>query len=113
MAPSLHPFADLSESPDFVALTPAQAVATYDVPAERSLLEQTGCVLLGGGKIDEALECKLQSCQGRVWSSYGMTETLSHIALRRINGEQKSQGYYPMPGVSVKINIEVAWLLMI
>lgn len=106
VAPSLHPFADLSESPDFVALTPAQAVATYDVPAERSLLQQTGCVLLGGGKIDETLECKLQSCQGRVWSSYGMTETLSHIALRRINGEQKSQGYYPMSGVSVKINTE-------
>lgn len=35
-----------------------------------------------------------------------MTETLSHIALRRINGEQKSQGYSPMAGVSVKINTE-------
>lgn len=106
VAPSLHPFAGLSESPDFVALTPAQAAATYEIPAERLLLENTACVLLGGGRVDEALECKLQSCKGRVWSSYGMTETLSHIALRQINGEQKSQGYFPLCGVTVKINSE-------
>ena len=106
VVPSLHPFAGLSVAPDFVALTPAQAAATYECPAERSLLENTRCVLLGGGKIDDVLESKLQSCKGRVWSSYGMTETLSHIALRQINGAQKSHGYRPLEGVSVKINTD-------
>jgi len=75
--PSLHPFALLTEAPDFVALTPAQAAASYGVEAERRLMEKTRCILLGGGKVDAQLEAQLQSCRGEVWSSYGMTETLS------------------------------------
>ena len=104
--PSLHPFALLTEAPDFVALTPAQAAASYGVEAERRLMEKTRCILLGGGKVDAQLEAQLQSCRGEVWSSYGMTETLSHIALRRLNGSEHEEGYRPLEGVSIKVNGE-------
>lgn len=104
--PSLHPFALLTEAPDFVALTPAQAAASYGVEAERRLMEKTRCILLGGGKVDEQLEAQLQSCRGEVWSSYGMTETLSHISLRHLNGSEREEGYRPLEGVSIKVNGE-------
>ena len=35
-----------------------------------------------------------------------MTETLSHIALRRLNGEQASQWYEPFEGVDVSLNAD-------
>lgn len=36
-----------------------------------------------------------------VWSTYGMTETLSHIALRRLSGEQASAWYTPFDSVDI------------
>src|SRR3712207_8331797 len=39
-------------------------------------------------------------------SSYGMTETLSHIALRRVSGPQSSSWYTPFDSVSVALNEE-------
>lgn len=101
VAPSLHPFAELEEAPDFAALTPQQAAATLSVGRERALLEATGCVLLGGARVDDTLARALQTCRGAVWSSYGMTETLSHIALRRVNGESRSECYVPLDGVNL------------
>lgn len=97
--PSSHPFHGLTAPPHFVALTPAQAYQTFQQPAEAELLRHTPCVLIGGGAVSPQLEEQLGGCQGGVWSSYGMTETLSHIALRRI-GET---GYRPLPGVKVGV----------
>lgn len=104
--PSLHPYAHLQVAPHFAALTPAQAAASLEVPEEKALLEATECVILGGGSVGDSLESSLQTCQGRVFSTYGMTETLSHIALRRINGSERSQWYVPLPGVKVSLSDE-------
>ena len=38
-----------------------------------------------------------------VWSTYGMTETLSHIAMRRLNGPEASEWYTPFPGVNTSL----------
>ena len=105
-APSLHPFAQLKIAPQFVALTPLQAAATLEIPKEKELLASTECVILGGGSVSESLEESLQCCRGKVYSTYGMTETLSHIALRRINGSQRSDWYTPLEGVSIALNAE-------
>ena len=40
----------------------------------------------------------------KVWCTYGMTETLSHVALRRVNGPDASLWYTPLPGVSVSLS---------
>lgn len=102
--PSSHPYKGLIAPPTFVALTPMQALHTLDTEGEAELLQQTPIVLIGGGSISPTLEARLQHCQGAVWSSYGMTETLSHIALRRVNGEQRSVSYTTLPGVRVELD---------
>jgi len=38
-----------------------------------------------------------------VWHTYGMTETITHIALRKINGEDASQWFKPLPGVEIEL----------
>lgn len=106
VAPTSHPYASLHEAPDFAALTPMQVYESLRVPHERSLLRRTLCVIIGGGRISEELEQQLRSFPHPVYSTYGMTETLSHIALRRINGPEASDSYRPLQGVSVSLSDE-------
>ena len=63
-------------------------------------------LIIGGGAIDEAMAEELKTFPNHVWSTYGMTETLSHIALRRLNGPEASEWYTPFPSVSVSLNEE-------
>ena len=105
--PSAHPMKGLDDSPiDFAAMVPLQAVRTLEVPEERERLLRVRHLIIGGGGIDEELEQALQDFPHAVWSTYGMTETLSHIALRRINGAQRDDHYTPFEGVGISPNGE-------
>ena len=63
-------------------------------------------LIIGGGAIDENLEKSLQDFPYAVWSTYGMTETLSHIALRQLNGKGRSEWYTPFSNVSLSSSEE-------
>ena len=89
-----------------VAMVPLQVYHTLQVPEERERLRQVRHLLIGGGAIDEAMERELSNFPHAVWSTYGMTETLSHIALRRLNGPDRSDYYTPFDGVSVALNAD-------
>lgn len=110
--PSGHPLSDESLAKmvemdfDFVAMVPMQVYNTLQVPQERERLSRIKHLIIGGGAIDDALAEELRSLPGAVWSTYGMTETLSHIALRRLNGEEASEWYQPFDCVGVSLNGE-------
>lgn len=111
--PSGHPLSDesLNQANDnlwkqgitFAAMVPMQVYNTLQVPEERERLTHIKHLIIGGGAIDSALEAELRSLSGdiAIWSTYGMTETLSHIALRRINGKEASEWYQPFDSVKV------------
>ena len=90
----------------FAAMVPMQVYNSLQVPGERERLMMIKHLIIGGGAIDEALAEELKSFPNHVWSTYGMTETLSHIALRRLNGPEASEWYTPFPSVSVSLNEE-------
>lgn len=108
--PSGHPLSDESLTKmvemdfDFVAMVPMQVYNTLQVPQERERLSRIKHLIIGGGAIDDALAEELRSLPGAAWSTYGMTETLSHIALRRLNGEEASEWYQPFDSVGVSLN---------
>ena len=107
--PSGHPLADLSPQLSvlsFAAMVPMQVYNALQVPAECERLKQIRHLIIGGGAIDDALAAALKSFPHHVWSTYGMTETLSHIALRRLNGPDASDYYTPFPSVKVSLNDE-------
>lgn len=104
--PSGHPMRGLTEATDLVAMVPMQVYNTLKVESERRLLMQSRHLLIGGGAIDKELEAALQDFPNAVWSTYGMTETLSHIALRRINGKEASLWYVPFDTVEVRQNAD-------
>ncbi len=105
ISPSLHPFKDLYDAPTFAAITPAQAFETLKVKVEAERLKRLKVLIIGGGSISEELAAELRRINGvRIYSTYGMTETLSHIALRRLNGEKPEEHYTPLPGVALSLN---------
>ena len=94
---------DVNGEITFAAMVPMQVYNTLQVPEERERLTHIRHLIIGGGAIDAALEQELRSLPGNIaiWSTYGMTETLSHIALRRINGAEASEWYQSFDSVKI------------
>ena len=113
VSPSGHPLKDINLKDangkdvngeiTFAAMVPMQVYNTLQVPEERERLTHVRHLIIGGGAIDAYLEKELRSLPGNIaiWSTYGMTETLSHIALRRINGAEASEWYQPFDSVKI------------
>ena len=106
VAPCGHPLATLSQAPTFAALIPLQVYNSLQVSEEKALLKQVKHLIIGGGAIDAQMAQELKDFPNAVWSTYGMTETLSHIALRRLNGPEASDWYTPLSGVEVSLSEE-------
>ena len=104
VAPSGHPLSTPHSPLDFAAMVPMQVYNSLQVPEEKERLMQIRHLIIGGGAIDDALAAALRTFPNHVWSTYGMTETLSHIALRRLNGPEASEWYTPFPSVKVSLN---------
>lgn len=106
--PSGHPLA-VTDTPEdknllnltFAAMVPLQVYNSLQVPEERERLQHIRQLIIGGGSIDDRMARALKRFPNAVWSTYGMTETLSHIALRRLSGEQASAWYTPFDSVDI------------
>ena len=99
--PSGHPLKGLTESPTFAAMVPMQVYNSLKVEEERRLLRDIKHLIIGGGAVNSDMAEELRGFPNVVWSTYGMTETLSHIALRRLSGAEASEWYEPFDGVGV------------
>lgn len=104
--PSGHPLGRTNVVPVFAAMVPMQVYNSLQVPGESERLKMIKHLIIGGGAIDEVLAEELKTFPNHVWSTYGMTETLSHIALRRLNGPEATEWYTPFPTVKVSLNDE-------
>lgn len=106
VAPSGHPLREVEEHINFAAMVPLQVFNSISVPDERRKLMNIDNLIIGGGAIDDDLEKELRLFPNAVWATYGMTETLSHIALRSISGSQADEWFRPFSSVKVKLNDE-------
>jgi O-succinylbenzoic acid--CoA ligase len=100
----LAPFTP-AEHFDFTAMVPLQLHATlHGSIHERTILDGMKAVLIGGAPVSLALEEQLQRVQAPLYHTYGMTETVSHIALRRLNGPQRSDRFVPFAEVRLGVD---------
>ena len=89
---------------DFAAMVPMQVYNLLQNEEGRKRLMAVKHLIIGGGAIDDGLAADLKTFPNAVWSTYGMTETLSHIALRRLSGPETSDWYQPFEGVLLSQN---------
>ena len=69
----------VSRNYDFTAMTPHQLSNSFDH------IEQFKQIIIGGAPVDDPLTAALRGHTSRIFSSYGMTETYSHVALQNLS----------------------------
>ncbi|WKN33812.1 AMP-binding protein [Porifericola rhodea] len=103
--PSSMPLASIQTPIDFCALVPLQLNHMLETENQNLLkkLNLMRAIIVGGAAVSFQLEQRIQQhLSAPVYSTYGMTETVSHIALKRLNGEYASDTFRLLPGVEVR-----------
>lgn len=90
--PSKNPLLEvnLPEVVHFAAFVPYQLQAILNNPATAQKFKVFQMVLLGGASVSQSMENQLKEFKARCFETYGMTETLTHIAARQLNSESSS-----------------------
>jgi O-succinylbenzoic acid--CoA ligase len=90
---------------DFISLVPYQlATILQDTPAKKLVLDFAKAILLGGAPVEAALQTQIQQLKAPVYLTYGMTETASHIAWRRLNGGQPQTCFTAFPELELGLD---------
>lgn len=111
--PELNPLKDKEINPfDFCSLTPAQLASIIQDDGAITQLRKINKILLGGSDIDAHLIKFIEAEINSYFFSYGMTETISHVAVRRLNGSQSSQWFEALPGVSFSTKLDSNQLII-
>ncbi|MBF0454066.1 MAG: AMP-binding protein [Magnetococcales bacterium] len=84
---------------DLLAATPSQLLGMVGQGGDGGLLEKIGSLLVGGAAPSPHLERLLSCGPNPIHVTYGMTETLSHVALRRLAPGPAQSSYQGLPGV--------------
>ena len=91
VAPSSHPLAKNETKYDFIAMVPLQAQNSIN---QLSMVKK---MIVGGAKMSDELEKNLLEVNTEVYETYGMTETITHIAAKKI-GEK---AFTVLPDVTI------------
>ncbi|RYY18254.1 MAG: acyl-CoA synthetase [Cytophagaceae bacterium] len=98
--PHADPFAEVPAEAefDFAAFVPLQLRAVLGA-GHAARLNTMRAILVGGAGVEPSLLADIQQLTVPVYLTYGMTETASHMALRRLNGPEASAHYRVLPGL--------------
>jgi O-succinylbenzoic acid--CoA ligase len=102
--PSANPLQNLSDDQiiDFVAFVPYQLHAIMNANLDR--LNKIKIAIVGGGEVSQELNQKALRTNCQLYETFGMTETLSHIAIKKLNGDQHDDYFSALPGVDLKLD---------
>ncbi len=95
--PKSNPLLATNGEIDFAAFTPMQVGVILQTHSEK--FNSIKKVLVGGSAISNNLEQQMQQCTNQVFATYGMTETITHVAVRSVNGAHPSLNFQALPGV--------------
>lgn len=99
--PSSNPLEKIDAPFHFAAMVPLQFENTIKYYLEK--LTNCKAILIGGAAVSQTLAAKIEDLSTPVYSTYGMTETVSHIALKRLSAPAENV-YTTIGNVKVKCN---------
>jgi len=100
--PKSNPLLGMIDIPDFVAMVPLQVEACIQNKTSLEKLREIKQLIIGGAPVSSILKDKLIENSIQAYQTYGMTETVSHIALAKIElGELR---YKVLPGVEFGVD---------
>ena len=95
--PSSNPLESVSDEIDFAALVPLQF--TMLVKHEKEKLNKLKTIIIGGAPLEEDSFMQWQHLSPALYATYGMTETITHIALQKLNGADRQDFFQLLPGI--------------
>lgn len=100
--PTTSPFLHGRMDVTFTAVVPLQlGEILQSIP---DVIQNMNAILVGGAPVSEAIKEKCRNISTPIYETYGMTETISHIALKRINGPDAEQEFTALPGIELRTN---------
>ncbi len=100
--PASDPDLPVDTSYDFSAMVPMQLFHVWNK------LENIKTLIVGGGAVPTSLIKKIRSVQTKIFATYGMTETITHVALRPLNAaagfSEKNDVFTALPGVRFAVD---------
>ena len=98
--PNSCPFEELDQVIDLAAVVPMQMEEALKNGKATRKLANIKNILIGGAPVSATLLADLQDIPAICYATYGMTETVSHIALKELNGKDNSRLYAALGRVS-------------
>lgn len=93
--PKSNPFDGISSEIDFAAMVPYQVENTADGSFH-------GKIIVGGASISPELLEKIKRIRhATFYATFGMTETVSHIALQQLNGDNPQDHFHTLQGIEI------------
>lgn len=95
---------DARQDIDFAALVPMQVITILNSP-QRVQFERIKKVIIGGAPLPKKTQDILRKLNNECYATYGMTETLSHVALQKINGEHSQDFFEALSGITFSCDL--------
>jgi len=88
---------------DFAAMVPYQI---YDSVRsdDANRLNQFKVILIGGATLDAGTRALLKSFTSSFYATYGMTETISHVALQSLNSPNSPDEFELLPSITLQLD---------
>ncbi|WP_439184803.1 AMP-binding protein [Carboxylicivirga taeanensis] len=97
---SVNPLQNHNQSIDFAAMVPMQLqIALANSPSKINAIKK---LIIGGGSVHPSTTNQLNNLQTEIWETYGMTETVSHIALRNLKNDNNL--FKLLPGLNIDVD---------
>ncbi|AWV98865.1 AMP-binding protein [Arcticibacterium luteifluviistationis] len=90
---------------NFFAFVPMQLEKMLNNPQSAEILNTARATILGGAVVGERLLTKIQKIKTPVFATYGMTETVTHLAIKRLNGDKPDKYFKALPDTEIKLDV--------
>jgi o-succinylbenzoate---CoA ligase len=101
--PSSNPLEKIVRPFDFIALVPLQVQKILSTENRKSI-DYIKDIIIGGAAIDQTQLKIIKDIKSPVFATYGMTETISHIALQRLDKQSAEHYYKTLPGIKIDVD---------
>jgi len=100
--PTSNPLKNINSTIDFIAMTPFQlSTVLKENPGKVDFVKT---ILLGGGPVSSKLNSQIQKLKSTCYLGYGMTETITHVAIKRLNGINPELYFTALDGINFSID---------